>query len=215
MNIIAHRGVYDNINVFENTIKAFKLALNKNLAIELDVNITKDKELIVFHDNNLKRLYKVSKDIFYLDSEDLKKYKIPKLNEVLKLVNGKVPLYIEVKDSKYIKETCNKLLSMLKEYKKEVYIQSFNKDVVKFFLDNGYKSGLLITNNLVSKWYKNNIRLYFLIKKLKPSFLAIERHRKTHKYMLKYRILLWTFNNVLDIKKYNDKYYFVCDNLLK
>lgn len=220
MNIIAHRGVYNNTTVIENTIPAFKIAKDLKLAIELDVNITKDKEVVVFHDNNLKRFFNIKKNINDLTYKDLSKLrfknrsKIPTLKEVLKLINGDVPLYIEIKDSKYYMDTCDKVLSLLKEYKGLVYIQSFNKKIVKYFLNNGYLSGLIITNNIESKWYRNNIMLYYTLLKLKPSFLTISKDRKLCKYMLKYRILLWTFHGIKETDKYNQKFYFVCDNLL-
>ena len=62
-NIIAHRGIHNNTNTPENSIKAFKLALEKNIAIELDVRISKDNKLIVFHDENLKRMANINRNI--------------------------------------------------------------------------------------------------------------------------------------------------------
>ena len=54
--IIAHRGIHDNEKIPENSLKAFKLTMDKNIPIELDIHLTKDNEFIVFHDDNLKRM---------------------------------------------------------------------------------------------------------------------------------------------------------------
>ena len=55
MNIFCHRGLYDNKKIVENTIKAFKKCIELNLALEIDIRVTKDKKIVVFHDKNLKR----------------------------------------------------------------------------------------------------------------------------------------------------------------
>jgi len=52
--LFAHRGVHNNVDIPENSIKAFKYAIENNLNIELDVQLTKDNTLVVFHDENLK-----------------------------------------------------------------------------------------------------------------------------------------------------------------
>ena len=62
-NIISHRGIHDNTKVYENTLESFKLAIRKKYTIELDIHLTKDNELIVFHDYNMRRLLKKNKII--------------------------------------------------------------------------------------------------------------------------------------------------------
>ena len=53
---IAHRGLFDNINIVENTIASFQNAIEKDCAIELDVVMSQDHEAVVFHDYDLKRM---------------------------------------------------------------------------------------------------------------------------------------------------------------
>ena len=53
---IAHRGIYNNLNIPENSMKSFKRAINSNVSIELDIHLTKDNKLVVFHDDNLIRM---------------------------------------------------------------------------------------------------------------------------------------------------------------
>ena len=57
--IIAHRGVHDNKNIIENTLPAFKLAVQKDYAIEFDISITKDKQNTVSNDFKEKTEYKI------------------------------------------------------------------------------------------------------------------------------------------------------------
>ena len=60
---IAHRGLYDKLDVPENSMKAFENAILKGYAIELDVNMTLDGYLVVFHDESLKRMTGIKNNI--------------------------------------------------------------------------------------------------------------------------------------------------------
>lgn len=106
----SHRGYLKN----ENTFEAFINAFNKFDGIEFDVRLTKDKIPIVIHDNNLKRTHKTNKIIDLSNYNELKKYNIPLLIDVLLLVkkyNKKCLIDIKSnKDCKYIIDYLNKLL---------------------------------------------------------------------------------------------------------
>ena len=65
--IIAHRGIHNNKDIPENSIPAFKKALEKNLPIELDVHLTKDNVVVVFHDSIIKRMTGANLDITELN----------------------------------------------------------------------------------------------------------------------------------------------------
>lgn len=134
---IAHRGLYDRIDTPENSIKAFKNAIEKGYAIELDLNMSKDGYLIVFHDENLKRMTGLKASITSLELSEIKKQKllgsdnvIPTFEDVLLLVNGRVPLMIEVKTNERYKELLSKLMIMLEKYKGEYVIESFDPRVI-------------------------------------------------------------------------------------
>ena len=73
-SIIAHRGIFDNKKIPENSIKAFKDALNKNYVIEFDVHLTKDKKIVVFHDMDLDRMTKKTGPIKELTLSELDFY---------------------------------------------------------------------------------------------------------------------------------------------
>ena len=84
--IIAHRGgFFDNQKIYENTKEAFQIAIQKGLAIELDVHVTKDEQVVVYHDDNLKRLMNVDATIEELRLEELptKPFPIPLFRDVL------------------------------------------------------------------------------------------------------------------------------------
>lgn len=100
---IAHRGLF-NTSTPENSLGAFQKCIDSNVPIELDIHILKDDCLVVFHDDNTKRLTGLDaklKDLTFKEIENLNllntSYTIPKLNDVLKLVDGKVLIDIEIK----------------------------------------------------------------------------------------------------------------------
>ena len=133
-NPVAHRGIHDNKTVPENSLPAFKAAIEADCGIELDVQFTKDRKLVVFHDDDLNRMCGVDKlliDVTYdelcemrlLDTDE----RIPLLSEVLELVDGKVPLIIEMKNALHvIWELPRVLYSIMKDYKGVYAIESFN-----------------------------------------------------------------------------------------
>ena len=119
---IAHRGVFDNKTIPENSLSAFKKAMSLHLAIELDVQLTKDQVVVVFHDENLKRMTGFDKDLIDMTYQEVQEHtllhtkeKVPTLREVLQLVQEKVLLDIEVKDTKNISRICDLVMKELKE----------------------------------------------------------------------------------------------------
>lgn len=141
----AHRGLFSREQgIPENSLEAFRRAVLAGYAIELDVQLTRDKQLIVFHDDNLKRMcgenYRVS-DLNYQElleyPLDGTEYKIPLFTDVLELVDGKVPLLIEIKlphhQTTFI---CSVINDQLRTYKGAYCIESFNPLVLKWYRDN-------------------------------------------------------------------------------
>ena len=138
-NIIAHRGIYDNKKIFENSLEAFKKAIDKGYAIELDLRLTKDNKIVIFHDDKLERLTNEKgyiKDKNFIELEKIKlinNSKIPTFKEVLDLVNGKVPLLIELKSNIKGTRLEKEVVKELKNYKGEYAIQSFNPRTILWF----------------------------------------------------------------------------------
>lgn len=215
-NKIAHRGMFDNIKIPENSIASFKKALKYNYSIELDIQLTKDNIPIVFHDNNLKRMTGIDKLIEntnYNELKDLKllntKEHIPTLDEVLLLVNNKVLLDIEIKSTKRIKEITNILKDKLSNYNNYV-LKSFDPRIVRSLKRNiNTEVGYLIDtkHKLLSS--------ILVIKYSKADFLSISKKllntKKFQKLKNKYQLLIWTIKDKNEIKDENIIY--ICNKL--
>lgn len=214
MNIIAHRGIH-NEAIPENSMKAFSLALKKNIPIEFDVHILKDKNIVVFHDDNLKRMTnkdKFIKECTYEEIKDLKlkntDEKIPLLKDVLKLVDGKVLLDIELKMDVTDHSLEDGLIEILKDYNGEVILKSFDFRKVKYLKKHtNYKIGLLIKRMSGFKdFIIRNINFNILIK---PDFLACNKNMLDCKSVKTFKkdIYIWTIKNKDELKIYKSDYY--------
>ncbi len=133
----AHRGLHGG-GVPENSLEAFELACRAGYGIELDIQLSKDGEVMVFHDGTLNRMTGVDKDLCELTAAELSElrlagteYKIPTLREVLALVDGRVPLLVELKGGTLDTTLCGKAYEILKDYKGSFCLESFNPWLVK------------------------------------------------------------------------------------
>lgn len=132
--MFAHRGYHNKERLIpENSMAAFQAAVAKGYGIELDIHITKDGRLAVFHDDTLERMCREPGDIEGYTMEELRKFhllntaeRIPELEEVLSYVDGRVPLLIELKIPGRDLAVCEASYRMLKEYKGRFMVQSFN-----------------------------------------------------------------------------------------
>ncbi len=183
----AHRGLHGK-GVPENSLLAFRRAVESGVGIELDVQLSKDGEVMVFHDYTLTRMTGVDKKLSELEYSELSKLsllntdeKIPTLKEVLSLVDGKVPLLVELKGEDLDSSLCGKVFELLKEYKGSYCIESFNPLLLKkmrsFLPDVFY--GQLYTN--VCKDKKKYSPLNILLSLMafnflsKPDFIAYNK----------------------------------------
>lgn len=213
-NIYCHRGLYNNETVIENTIPAFKRALHRKLGIELDICLTKDEEIIVFHDDNLKRLAYINKKIETFTYEELKKIKlldqdayIPTLKEVLALINGKVPLLIEIKNVSRKKVILKKLNKLLLEYSGNVILESFDPfTLTKIFKSSlkRYQVAFLITDkNIGIKRKLYNLFIKYFLKSYKFNYLAIPKSLVTTvKDFANLPFFIWTIKTKEEYLKY-------------
>lgn len=137
----AHRGLYEkDQSIPENSLAAFDRAASAGYGMELDVQLSRDRKVVVFHDDNLKRMCGIDKKVNELDFDELQKLslcgtdqKIPLFSEVLEMVNGRTPLIVELKICRHGRQLCKKTLKLLKEYDKEYCIESFNPMIVAWF----------------------------------------------------------------------------------
>ena len=136
---IAHKGLHDEESP-ENSLSAFQKAIDKNYAIELDVRLLSDNTVVVFHDEKISRMTSGDKYVNSLTKEELKDYPllnskevIPTFEEVLNLVNGQVPILIEIKNDGNVGDLEKQVLKLLKEYNGEFAVQSFNPYTIEWF----------------------------------------------------------------------------------
>ena len=140
----AHRGFHDNNSEApENSLAAFKKAVEAGYGIELDVQLTKDEKVVVFHDNTLKRVCGVDAPVNSMTYDELSKLRllntderIPLFSEVLGLVDGKVPLIVEIKMVNSATRVCVLANEFLKNYKGQYCIESFHPFAVQWFRKN-------------------------------------------------------------------------------
>ncbi len=137
---ITHRGLHGVSGLIENTRKSFTEAIKHGFGIEIDTNILKDGTVVVFHDKHLKRLCGVDrflKDVTYDEIKDLKilgtNETIPTLTEVLKLIDGRVPLMIEIKPFGNKKKHAKAVKTALEAYPHIYAIQSYDPSIVYWF----------------------------------------------------------------------------------
>ncbi|MGN1258739.1 MAG: glycerophosphodiester phosphodiesterase family protein [Christensenellales bacterium] len=207
---IAHRGLFDNRTIAENSLTAFSECVKNGTPIELDVRITKDKQIIVFHDDKLGRMTDIDGYANNLDYADIKKAKllkttdgVPLLSDVLKLVDGKVPILIEIKNINGISYE-KELWSVLSKYNGEYAIQSFSPLILEWFKLNApqIKRGMLASSfkgekslTLIQRLLLGKLKLY---KRAEPNFISYRlkdlpnRHVKNVSKKLDIPVIAWT-----------------------
>lgn len=184
--VYAHRGLH-NTERPENSLSAFGAAVSGGYGIELDVHLLTDGNLAVIHDTSLKRTCSVDIDITTLTEKQLKNYTlegtsetIPSFKEVLELVDGRVPLVIELKSDKgNASQLASAVNEALKDYKGSFCIESFDPRCILWFAKNNKEiiCGQLVDNFFVNKGeLKLPLRAFLTLMVAnfitKPSFIA-------------------------------------------
>ena len=228
---IAHRGLHDEIRE-ENSMSAFKAAIERGFAIETDVHLLRDGVVAVHHDNSLKRICGKDVRIESLTSSQLKDYPmtlggeiIPTLPEMLALVDGRVPILIELKTicGWRNNDLVRAVLRDLKNYphKDVIALQSFDPFAVRWCRrhQTEYPFGQLasalgekgktpkILNDIMGKLLVNKVS--------KPMFTSYDVASSPNKYIDKTHekmpVLSWTVRTEEDIavaRKYADNVIF-------
>ncbi len=221
----AHRGLHDKENkVPENSLAAFKRAVDHRYGMELDLHLSKDGKVFVMHDDSLLRTCGVDKMISELDSSELSEYrlenteeKIPLFSEVLDLVDGKTPLLIEVKPSgKNNGALCEAIMDLLSGYKGAYMIESFDPRVLIWFRKNAPN---VIRGQLSQDFSKSEQKMGFLGFILTNLFLNIAAapdfiayHFESRKaftfnivrYLYRTPVFFWTIRSRKDQEKVQD-----------
>jgi glycerophosphoryl diester phosphodiesterase len=226
---IAHKGLYSNsFNIPENSIPAFKKAIELGLPVELDIQLTQDNHIIVFHDYNLKRMCGINKLVKKTTIAEIKKlnlinsdHKIPSLSEVLDLVNTKVPILIDLKNRNRAGKLETILSQVLDNYNGNIAIQSFNPFSLRWFSKHTpdiirgqlyFKFKNKIFDNIIKYTFIENI-FNFIGKPNFISFRIIDIHNQNIMNTIKNSkspVILCTVKSKEDYKKAID----ICDNVI-
>ncbi len=179
--MFAHRGYHcAEKGVPENSMAAFRAALSRGYGIEIDLHLTRDGKLVVFHDDTLERICGRPDTVESLTFEELRSCRlcgtaetIPAFHEVLSLVKGRVPLLIELKIPDSSIHICRETLKELSYYQGPCLIQSFNTMGIRWFrlhaphILRGQLSSNLTRDPLKEAWL-----LRFMVKHLLSNFLG-------------------------------------------
>lgn len=176
----AHRGLHDNDSEApENSMAAFRKAVEAGYGIELDVQLTKDRIPVVFHDETLQRVCGAEGNVRDYTYEELQQFKlfqseerIPLFEDFLKLVGGRVPLIVEIKIHEKTAEVCSKADELLQKYQGDYCIESFHPFAVKWYRKHRPE---VIRGQLASNFNKKGKResaSMFLVHYLLTNFLC-------------------------------------------
>lgn len=231
----AHRGLHDNTSEApENSMAAFRKAVEAGLGMELDVQVTKDGVPVIFHDFTLQRICGVEGKVVNHTYEELQTYtlcdsgeRIPRLADLLEMVDGRVPLIVEIKAETADVSGCVIIDRLLQAYQGPYCIESFNPMVLWWFRRH---RGDVVRGQLSSNFRKEgeywNI-LYFAMTHLlfnfltKPDFIAYnhkfseEPGRRICRHLYRHPAAAWTIRCEKDLEALKDEYdVFIFDSFL-
>ncbi len=182
----AHRGLHGG-GVPENSLAAFERAACAGYGIELDIQLTKDKRVVVFHDYTLERMCGVKAKVSELTLAELRRCRlggteqhIPTLVEALRLIDGRVPVLVELKGESRDMTLCGYAARILDNYRGIFCIESFNPALLAWFKSYRprYARGQLVTDlrkregNKLLNFALSGMLLNFLSR---PDFIAIDK----------------------------------------
>lgn len=141
----AHRGLYDNQRgIPENSLPAFRAAAEKGYGVELDVQLSSDGAVVVFHDDTLDRVCGVHGNVVDFSLAELQRMKLldteeamPLFTDVLGVLSrGAGPLIVELKAGRRNDELCEKTRELLRTYPGVYCVESFDPNIVTWFKKN-------------------------------------------------------------------------------
>lgn len=145
--LYAHRGLHDNkTDAPENSMKAFEKAVEAGYGIEMDVQLSKDGVPVVFHDFTMDRICGKEGKVCDYTYEELQEFnlcesqeRIPKFEDVLKMVAGRVPLIVEYKLAGNDTSVCVAGNDLLNKYEGKYCIESFHPFALLWYRKNNKK----------------------------------------------------------------------------
>lgn len=184
----AHRGLHG-AGVAENSMTAFRLAKEAGFGIELDVRLSRGGDLVVFHDPTLSRVCGVDALVSDCSLDELRRVRllgtddcVPTLREVLDLIDGAVPLLIEIKMEGEERGIAEALAEEIADYTGDYIVESFNPIALRITrrLLPKVPRGILSSRFTKEEKYRKK-PLYFILENLllnflhRPDFIAYEK----------------------------------------
>ncbi len=216
---VAHRGLFDNVTVPENSLPAFIKAAQNGFAIETDVQMTKDGKLVVFHDATLERLTGAKESVRELEFDKLRQLRllgtdcfIPTFEEFLQAANG-ANIVVEIKPHRKVGEIEQKTYDALKNYKGNFCVESFSPFIIRWFkvhapevirgeLSCNFEGWLTpfqrwtLRNLLFCKWNGSQFIAY--------DAATIRNNKAVQRYAKKIPILCWTIRSQKQFEELRD-----------
>ena len=201
----AHRGLHGP-GVCENTLEAFSRAVERGYGIELDVHLSRAGEIVVFHDKRLTRLGGDRRRVRRLSEQQRRQVRlpdgssIPRLEEVLRLVAGRVPLLIELKQGGRLPA---RVLEALSDYEGPVLLESFSplaaarlrrlapERSIGQLVD--AKAAFLL--RLPGRAGEHLLRAFLLFGRVRPDFLALDVRAMGLRRLSDGPVFLWTIRD--------------------
>ena len=197
---IGHRGAKG--YVAENTLASFKKAIAQNVdAIELDVHLSSDYEVMVIHDATIDRTTNKKGFVSEYSSKELKELGIPTLEDVLHLVNQKCIINIEIKEA----NTTQKVIQLIETFINErlwnydrFQISSFNWNVLEEVAATNPKVALgVLTEDSIEKAleFAEKVKAH----SINPHFKLLNQEKASLIHANGFKIYTWTVNSNKDI----------------
>ncbi len=206
--ILAHRGA--NRFALENTIPAFQKAIELGCdGVEFDVRLTRDNRVVVFHDEDLKRIFKIDEYVRDISYENLKRItegKIPLLSDVLSIVKDMKLINIELKiDGKFsgiLEELVLKIVDSFKIYEK-VLFSSFNPVSIGIIkqLKKDARIGFLFDQNAFYKEIGSVIASFLKSESVNPEYKILNDFMMLHYKEWNLKVYTWTVDKKEEIKE--------------
>ena len=198
---VAHRGLYDPAKgIPENSLTAFRLAAEAGYGMEMDLQLTRDGKLVVFHDKTLERMCGAKVNLTDLTYEELQSYRlsgteerIPLFDEVLEVVDGRTPLIVEIKSEGRCFRTTRMACERLATYPGIYCMESFHP-LCMWWVRRHYPKilrGQLSMNYFVEEpkkpFYQKLVMTSMIFNVFsRPDFIA---YKHSHREQFSYRLL--------------------------
>jgi glycerophosphoryl diester phosphodiesterase len=220
--LYAHRGLHDgNRAVIENSMRAFALAAEHGYGMEMDLQSTRDGQVVVHHDLNTLRVCGTDAVIEQTDYRDLPLLPdgtpIPLFTDFLVLVSGRVPVIIELKYHGQWRRTVRAALDILADYRGDYYLESFHPAIVRHLRAHAPKA---LRGQLSSGTFDKgtNPVAAFMLRHLlidalsRPHFIAYNFHSdrsfslKLIRFLFRPVLVAWTVRNQAELDKARKRY---------